>query len=182
MEWAIAFSQSGGDPAMAAALGLARFGLFSGVASAGAPLERAAVMAHQAGDTREQAWGTERLGDIALRRSDHESARRRYEEALPLYRQVGAVLGEANCIQRLGDIALRTGSAGDARNRFLEALDLYRNIPEPYSIGQTLQRLARREKNERERGRLLAQTVSLWEGIGRGDLVEALRREFPGEA
>ena len=46
------------------------------------------------------------LGDIALDRSDHEGARKPYEEALPLYRKVGDVLGEANCIKSLGDIAL----------------------------------------------------------------------------
>ena len=39
-------------------------------------------------------------------RSDHDQARERYEDALPLYRRVGSVLGEANCIQSLGDIAL----------------------------------------------------------------------------
>ncbi len=48
-----------------------------------------------------------RMGDIALRRSNDEEARRRYEEALPLYREeVGDRLGEANCIARMGDIAL----------------------------------------------------------------------------
>ena len=33
------------------------------------------------------------LGDIARARSDHDPARSRYEEALPLYRRVGSVRG-----------------------------------------------------------------------------------------
>ena len=61
------------------------------------------------------------MGDIALARSDHEAARRAYEEALPLYRQVGSVLGEANCISGLGDIALGRSDHEQARSRYGDA-------------------------------------------------------------
>ena len=47
------------------------------------------------------------LASIARGRSDHETAVKRFEEALALYRRIGGVLGEANCIHSLGDIALR---------------------------------------------------------------------------
>jgi hypothetical protein len=41
------------------------------------------------------------LGDIALARSDHDAARKAYDDALTLYRQIGDVRGEANCLEKL---------------------------------------------------------------------------------
>lgn len=63
----------------------------------------------------DQAYCIRSLGDIALRRSDHDGARTAYDEALPLYRQVGDVLGQANCISRLGDIRGAASADGDLR-------------------------------------------------------------------
>ena len=75
-------------------------------------------MYRQAGDVRGEANCISGLGDIALARSDHDSAQARYEQALPLYRQAGDVLGEANCISGLGDIALARSDHDSARTRY----------------------------------------------------------------
>ncbi|MCW5201422.1 tetratricopeptide repeat protein [Desulfobulbus sp. US4] len=68
------------------------------------------------------------LGDVHLRLSELGDARKRYEEAMPLYGEIGDRLGQANCLQALGDVHLRLSELGDARKRYEECLAVYREI------------------------------------------------------
>jgi tetratricopeptide (TPR) repeat protein len=110
-----------------AAIAWANFIRFSGLGSA-RPTECAASAARAKDDFASWARCIERLGHIALRRSDHDEAKSRYEEALPLYRRVGDLLGEANCIKSLGNIALARSDHDGAKSRYEETLPLYRRV------------------------------------------------------
>ena len=115
---------AGIGPAVDAAVALGELYSFTGLGGASL-LERAEKAARKAGDGGREADAIHKLGDIALYRSDHDEARRRYEAALPLYRRVRSLLGKANCIWRLGDVALRRSDHDEARNRYEDALPLY---------------------------------------------------------
>ncbi len=114
-------------PAIRATTAYGQFLVFSGL---GTPhlLEQARHVAGGRDDPQLEASCIERLGDIALARSDHDAARARYEEALALCRKVRNVLGEANCVKRLGDIAFERSDHDAARLRYEEALPLYRKV------------------------------------------------------
>jgi tetratricopeptide (TPR) repeat protein len=113
--------------AMAGVKGLKRLFVFTGL---GAPsvVERALSSALAIRDERQQARCKEWLGEIELGRSDHDTARYRYEEAFALYQRIGDVLGEAECIRNLGQIALERSDHDVARASFQEALTLYRRV------------------------------------------------------
>ena len=85
-----------------------------------------AIEAHGTPFQQAQIWKA--FGDLAYYRSDHDGARARYEQALPLYQQAGDVLGEANCIRGLGDIALARSDHDGARARYEQALPLYQQV------------------------------------------------------
>lgn len=115
------------DRAIIAAITFAEFSRFTGLGTS-TPLEKAAgvAKANHADDLLAQCCF--RLASIAFDRSDHQTARKHYEEALQLYRCAGDIPGEANCIAGLGDIALRSSDQESARTRYEEALPLYRRI------------------------------------------------------
>lgn len=115
------------SPAYKAARGLGKYGRFVGL-DFSEPLRRATEVARTHGDTAAAANCLQRLGDIALDRSDHTEARACFEQALPLFQQVGHVLGEATCIEGLGDIALARSDHPGARARYEQALPLFRQI------------------------------------------------------
>ncbi len=115
------------DAAFAARSGLAELMRYCGIGSPSLLLE-AAKRARSLDRSGDEANCIKSLGDIALTRSDHDGARERYEEALPLYRRVGNVLGGANCIRSLGDIALVRSDHDAAHERYEEVLPLFRRV------------------------------------------------------
>jgi tetratricopeptide (TPR) repeat protein len=77
---------------------------------------------------RLRANAVDRLGDIALARSDHDAARAHFEEARSLYERVGSLLGQANCTKSLGDIALARSDHDTARVHYEKARPLYERV------------------------------------------------------
>jgi tetratricopeptide (TPR) repeat protein len=126
--------------AIDSAISWAEFVRFTGMGSE-RPLESAIRAAKSLEDTQRLANCIQSLGDIALRRSDHDAARQRYEAALPLYQKVGSVLGEANCIKSLGDIALRRSDHDAARQRYEAALPLYQKVGDVLGEANCIQSL-----------------------------------------
>ncbi len=121
---------------------------------------------------------TNGLGQIAFERLDLDSARKRYEEALPLYQRVGDWLGKAGCIQGLGDIALKVGNLRQAHELHLSALAIYEKIPAPISIGRARCELARLASDKGARRAHVAAARAAWRSIERDDLIEQLDAEF----
>jgi tetratricopeptide (TPR) repeat protein len=170
---------SAAEAVIRAALSFGEFSRFTGLGTTVA-LEQAAKVAQTQGAIDLAAQCLFHLGDIALQRSDHDTARTHYDTARPLYQRVGSLLGEANCIQRLGDIARERSDHDTARTHYEMALAMYEHILESYSIGWTHRRLARIAADD-ERRRHVGAAKEAWQGIGRGDLVAELIQEFGGE-
>jgi tetratricopeptide (TPR) repeat protein len=115
------------DEVVSAVVGLVEYMRFTGTTLPGL-LDTTRVAVEAAGNEAQRASLYEALGDLASARSDHDAARARYQEALPLHRQVGDMQGEANTIWSLGDVASARSDYDTAQGRYQEALPLYRQV------------------------------------------------------
>ena len=76
----------------------------------------------------------------------------------------------------------RKATIAPARERWREALALYARIPEPYSIGSTHLRLARRAATPEEAAEHREAARKAWESIGRPDLIDKYLGKEAGPA
>jgi tetratricopeptide (TPR) repeat protein len=101
-------------------------------------LEQALRIYRQVGSVLGEANCIRSLGDIALRRSDHETARRRYEEALSLYERISEPYSIGGAHRRLarlaGDESERKIHAKAARNAWvsIEFTDLVQELDDEF--------------------------------------------------
>jgi tetratricopeptide (TPR) repeat protein len=106
-------------------------------------LRRASEKAWSSGLLRDRAECELGIGRIALRRSDHVDARRRFELAEDLFRDEKDNLGVARCLRALGDLELAQLSYDAARVRFEQALTLFHRIGDVEGEANCIQGLGR---------------------------------------
>ena len=113
--------------AIAAATGLARFSVRTGIGYAGgvATLTRACQLAHRSNDGVGEAGCPRGLGEIAYMQDRYGDAAGLYQQAQPLFHEAGDRRDEAGCLERLGDIGMARGQTASARSLWAAALDLY---------------------------------------------------------
>jgi hypothetical protein len=104
--------------------------------------------------------------------SNVDRARVRYSEAERLFASVGDLLGQANCFRGLGDTHEAKGETKAAGERWRDALALYLRIQEPWSIGLTRLRLARRAEAPEEAAKHREAAREAWASIGRKDRID----------
>ena len=134
-----------------------------------APMEELANACRAAGDASGEGECWYRLGDIALRRSEHERARTALEKARNLFHASDAVRDEAYCIKNLGDIALERSEHDAARATYEQALPLYRQVGDVLGEANCIQSLGdialRRSEHDAARA-AYEQALPLYRQVG----------------
>jgi tetratricopeptide (TPR) repeat protein len=133
----------------------------------------------KAGAVRGAARCIRGFGEIALARGDFNSATAYLNEALTLYQQIGATRGEAACLFSLGEVALAQQDPETALERFQSAFDLFEQANDTTSSFRAFLGMAKL-LDPAARATLLRDRAA---GLvrNRSDLMDALRKEFPGE-
>ncbi len=121
------------------------------------------------------------LGDLERRLGQVDSARLRYNEALPLYVAEQANLGRANTLLALGELERRLGQVDSARLRYNEALPLFVAVQDNIGRANTLKALGDLESRlgQVDSARLryneaLPLFVAVQDNIGRANTLQAL--------
>jgi tetratricopeptide (TPR) repeat protein len=120
-----------------------------------------------------------RLGDIACRENDRDTARRLYQEALAVYEAGRIDLGAAHCIRRLGEIAQAQKDYDQAKRHFETALPLYERVGEFYSVGRIHYFLAQMATDGDVRRRHVARAIELWTITCADNRIAEIKKEFP---
>jgi tetratricopeptide (TPR) repeat protein len=151
----------------------ARGGIVSAMVATGlgspAYLRDLADACRAAGDLRGEAGVLDATGFVAFYRSDYQTARKAYEQALLLHRQAGNKSGEAYCIRSIGEIALVRSDHEAARTAYEQALALYRldgDINGEANCIRSLGTIALQRGDGDEARKLYEQALPLYRQIG----------------
>lgn len=169
VESMLAKSVSASDDALAGGIyGWAELMRFTGLGSTG-PIQQIAANAVAAMRLKVAARSFQSLGVITLVRSDYDTGRTSYEQALTLFQKIGDVLGEASCIKGLGDIALERSGHDIARTSYEQALTLFQKIGDVLSEASCIKGLGdialRRSEHASARARY-EQALPLYQHVG----------------
>jgi tetratricopeptide (TPR) repeat protein len=125
----------------AATLGWTMLIRFTGLGNPGV-VELVASRARDAGMHEEAARCIHALGDIAVARTDFDTARAKYDEAQRLFAKAESAGGIAACEQGFGSIAIRRGDFKLARKRYEDALVVFQRIHDERWMAICIQSLA----------------------------------------
>ncbi|WP_327139987.1 ATP-binding protein [Nocardia sp. NBC_01327] len=105
--------------------------------------ERAVGLAHDIGDSLDEANALYNLGEIRVWTDDYPVAAGLFDRALAIYQRVGNRVGEANSLFGLGLVRHLTSDYPVARRLYQEAVAIYRDISDRLGEATALNELGR---------------------------------------